>query len=70
MAKSKSTLGAKGQTTIPAPVRAALGLKPGARLEWRLTPEGDVLVRAVQWDDYEDRLQSVPRAVKVNLDGL
>jgi AbrB family looped-hinge helix DNA binding protein len=70
MAESK--LGTKGQTTIPATVRAALGLIPGARLEWTVSPNGDVLVRPIGDDDLllRDRLQSVPRAVKVDPDDL
>ncbi len=34
-----STLTSKGQTTIPEKVRAALGMKPGDKLEYEL--EGD-----------------------------
>jgi AbrB family looped-hinge helix DNA binding protein len=36
----------KGQTTVPAEVRAALHAEPGTRLEWHVTPDGDVIVRA------------------------
>ncbi|SEB91866.1 looped-hinge helix DNA binding domain-containing protein, AbrB family [Burkholderia sp. WP9] len=74
MAESK--IGAKGQTTIPASVRAALGVKSGARLEWVVSPNGDVLVRAIQTvaSDEErllsERLQSVSRAVRVDPDDL
>lgn len=43
---AKSTMTSKGQTTVPAEVRAALRAKPGTRLEWHVTPDGDVIVRA------------------------
>jgi AbrB family looped-hinge helix DNA binding protein len=43
---AKSTVTSKGQTTIPAEVRAALHAGPGTRLEWHVTPDGDVIVRA------------------------
>jgi AbrB family looped-hinge helix DNA binding protein len=43
---AKSTVTSKGQTTIPAEVRAALHAEPGTRLEWHVTPNGDVIVRA------------------------
>lgn len=33
---AKSTLSAKGQVTIPAPVRKALGLKPGDRIAYKI----------------------------------
>lgn len=74
MAESK--LGKKGQVTVPTSVRAALGLKPGDRLQWNVSSNGDVVVRAQsKADDGEQqllrsRLKSVSRAVKVNLDDL
>ncbi|MGF6977564.1 antitoxin PrlF [Paraburkholderia sp. JPY465] len=43
---AKSTMTSKGQTTVPAEVRAALHAGPGTRLEWHLTLDGDVIVRA------------------------
>ncbi|BFG77825.1 hypothetical protein PTKU46_58580 [Paraburkholderia terrae] len=41
-----STVTSKGRTTVPAQVRAALHVEPGTRLEWHVTPDGDVIVRA------------------------
>ncbi|WP_082845647.1 AbrB/MazE/SpoVT family DNA-binding domain-containing protein [Paraburkholderia caribensis] len=43
---AKSTVTSKGQTTVPPEVRAALRAGPGTRLEWHVTPDGDVIVRA------------------------
>ncbi|MGF6787367.1 AbrB/MazE/SpoVT family DNA-binding domain-containing protein [Paraburkholderia sp. 35.1] len=43
---AESTVTSKGQTTVPAEVRAALKAKPGTRLRWHVTPDGDVIVRA------------------------
>jgi antitoxin PrlF len=43
---AQSILTADGRTTVPADVRAALGIKAGTRLEWHVTPEGDIIVRA------------------------
>jgi antitoxin PrlF len=43
---ARSTMISKGQTTVPADVRAALHAQPGTRLEWHVTPDGDVIVRA------------------------
>ena len=43
---AESTMTSKGQTTVPAEVRAALHAEPGTRLEWHVTPDGDVIVRA------------------------
>lgn len=43
---AESILTSGGQTTVPEEVRAALRAGPGTRLEWHVTPEGDVIVRA------------------------
>jgi len=43
---SESTLTAKGQTTVPAQVRAMLGAAPGTRLVWHVLPDGSIIVRA------------------------
>ncbi len=42
----ESTLTAKGQTTVPQKVRESLGVAPGTRLVWHLSPGGAVIVRA------------------------
>ncbi|WP_427910224.1 AbrB/MazE/SpoVT family DNA-binding domain-containing protein [Paraburkholderia terrae] len=41
-----STITARGQTTVPARVRAALNAVPGTQLAWHLTGDGTVIVRA------------------------
>lgn len=43
---NESTLTAKGQTTVPAQIRAALHAEPGTRLEWHIAPDSSVIVRA------------------------
>lgn len=43
----------KGQTTIPADIRAALGLKPGDCVVWELAENGTARVRRVQPLDAE-----------------
>ncbi len=44
----ESTITARGQTTIPAAVRAALALRPGDRLRYVVLDSGEVrLMRAV-----------------------
>ena len=44
---------AKGQTTIPAEIRAALGAKPGDMVAWEIESDGSVRVRRVQPLDIE-----------------
>lgn len=39
-----ATLTSKGQITIPAPVRAALGLESGSRIEFVETEKGKFLI--------------------------
>ncbi len=43
---AESTITAKGQTTVPADVRAQVHAKAGTRLVWSVTPDGTIIVRA------------------------
>ncbi len=43
---TESTLTAKGQTTVPAEIRALMQAQPGMRLVWSAMPDGTVVVRA------------------------
>jgi len=39
-----ATVTAKGQVTIPKPVRDLLGIVPGSKVDFRRTPDGDVVI--------------------------
>jgi len=43
---TESTITAKGQTTVPADIRALVQAKPGTRLVWSVMPDGTIIVRA------------------------
>lgn len=43
---AESSITAKGQTTVPADIRALVGAKPGTRLVWSAMPDGTIIVRA------------------------
>jgi AbrB family looped-hinge helix DNA binding protein len=43
---AESTITAKGQTTVPADVRALVHATPGTRLVWSVMPDGTIIVRA------------------------
>ena len=43
---TESTITAKGQTTVPADVRARVHAEPGTRLVWSVMPDGTIIVRA------------------------
>lgn len=43
---AESTITAKGQTTVPADVRALIHAKPGTKLVWSVTLDGTIIVRA------------------------
>jgi antitoxin PrlF len=43
---AESTITAKGQTTVPADIRAPVEAKPGTRLLWSVMPDGTLIVRA------------------------
>jgi antitoxin PrlF len=45
-AMAESTITAKGQTTVPAEIRALVAAKPGTRLVWSAMPDGIIVVRA------------------------
>ena len=40
-----TTVTTKGQVTVPKKVRDFLGIGPGSKVTFELTPEGDVLLR-------------------------
>jgi len=42
----ESTITAKGQTTVPADIRAFVDARPGTRLVWSAMPDGTIIVRA------------------------
>lgn len=48
-----SKITAKGQTTVPQEVRAALNSKPGDLIAWDVAPDGRVAVRRIQPLDVE-----------------
>lgn len=39
-----TSMTSKGQVTIPKPVRDALGLKPGSKVEFRQNRQGEIVV--------------------------
>jgi AbrB family looped-hinge helix DNA binding protein len=43
---AESTLTSKGQTTVPADIRAFVNAQPGTRLVWSAMPDGTIIVRA------------------------
>lgn len=43
---TESTITAKGQTTVPAYIRALVQARPGTRLVWTAMPDGTIIVRA------------------------
>ncbi len=45
---TESTITAKGQTTLPKSVRAALGLQPGDKLRYLIREDGEVRIVAVR----------------------
>jgi antitoxin PrlF len=43
---TESTITAKGQTTVPADIRAQVQAKAGTRLVWSVLADGTIIVRA------------------------
>lgn len=48
-----SKITAKGQTTVPREIRAALNSKPGDLIAWEVQPDGRVAVRGIRPVDVE-----------------
>jgi AbrB family looped-hinge helix DNA binding protein len=46
----RSTITARGQTVVPAPIRECFGLGPSTRLEWIIDSDGSIHVVPVDLD--------------------
>jgi antitoxin PrlF len=68
---TESTLTAKGQTTVPAEIRALVDAKPGTRLVWSAMPDGTIIVRVKSKSiaDMAGMLKSVKRK-RVHVDDM
>ena len=65
---TESTITLKGQTTVPADIRALMDAKPGTRLVWSAMPDGTVIVRAKTKSVLEMAgALKVPKGKKVSL---
>ena len=49
----RSTITARGQTVVPAPIRERFGLGPSTRLEWIVDGDGSIRVVPVALDPIE-----------------
>lgn len=49
----RSTITARGQTVVPAPIRERFGLGPSTRLEWIVDSDGSIRVVPVALDPIE-----------------
>ena len=54
-----STISAKGQITVPKAVRDKLGLRPGVRVEFEITPKGALLTKGRHGVRAVDRVQGI-----------
>lgn len=66
-----STATSKGQTTIPKPVRDALGIKDGTPLRWKL--EGGVLTvsaKTKRLEDFAGMLGPPPNGLHVTVEEM
>jgi AbrB family looped-hinge helix DNA binding protein len=59
-----ATLTSKGQITIPQPVRDALGLKPGQKLDFHVLPDGRIEVEVLRQASLEELKGLLPKANK------
>lgn len=68
---TESTISSKGQTTVPADIRALVHAKPGTRLVWSVMPDGTIIVRAKTRSilDMAGMLDA-PKAQRVNVEDM
>jgi antitoxin PrlF len=68
---AESTITAKGQTTVPADIRALMQAQPGTRLVWSAMPDGTVIVRAKTKSilDMAGMLEA-PKGKRVRIDAM
>lgn len=83
--EAESTLTDRYQTTVPEPVRTALGLSKRSRLHYDISGDGVVTLRRADNDsalepflellvqdihDHPERLQHLPPALRLRIDDL
>ncbi len=68
---TESTITSKGQTTVPAEIRALVDAKPGTRLVWSAMPDGTIIVRA-KTRSLADMagLLKAPKGKRISIDGM
>jgi AbrB family looped-hinge helix DNA binding protein len=66
-----SKITAKGQTTLPAEIRAALGVTPGDRLRYRTLSDGSVVIeKAPDLSDLRGILKTKLKISSAKLDRM
>lgn len=68
---AESTITEKGQTTVPANIRALVHAKPGTKLVWSVMPDGTIIVRAKSRSVLDMAgLLPAPRRKRVGIDDM
>ncbi len=68
---TESTITSKGQTTVPADIRALVDAKPGTRLVWSVMPDGTIIVRAKTRSLREMAgMLKAPKGKRVSVEGM
>ena len=49
MTSLQTKLTSQSQVSVPAPIRNAMGLKPGSVIEWNIQGEQIIVTRVVKW---------------------
>ncbi len=53
MSQLQTKLTSQSQVSVPAPIRNAMGLKPGSVLEWNIQGDQIIVTRVVRWSTEE-----------------
>lgn len=65
---AESTITSKGQTTVPADIRAPVHAKPGTRLVWSVMPDGNIVVRARIRSNLD--MAGMPKGKRASVEGM
>lgn len=68
---TESTITAKGQTTVPADIRLAIGGAPGTRLVWHSLNDGRLFVRVKNKSVLDLKgMLTAPKGKHVTIEGM
>ncbi len=66
MSNLQTKLTSQSQVSVPAPIRNAMGLKPGSVIEWNIEGEKIIVTRVVKWTSQDIHTALFPGETKAS----